>query len=141
MEIPGTEILNNWTLWTLVEERSSLGDKPMLTVDADETITYGELYERSKRVAASLHRLGVAPGETIASIGYNSTDQAVLLYACAAIGAVWVPLNLSLVGDDLVYTLNDTNSVNLVIDAELVPKYQEVANRVAIQRVFVRGEG
>jgi carnitine-CoA ligase len=141
MKIPGTEILNNWTLWTLVEERASLGDKPMLTVDADETITYGELYERSKRVAASLHRLGVAPGETIASIGYNSTDQAVLLYACAAIGAVWVPLNLSLVGDDLVYTLNDTNSVNLVIDAELVPKYQEVANRVAIQRVFVRGEG
>jgi crotonobetaine/carnitine-CoA ligase len=65
----------------------------------------------------------------------------VLLYACAAIGAVWVPLNLSLVGEDLVYTLNDTNSLNLVIDAELIPKFEEVAKKVGIQRVFVRGEG
>jgi carnitine-CoA ligase len=141
IDIPGTEILNDWTLWTLVETRAALGDKPMLTVDDGDSITYGELYERSKRVAASLQRLGVAPGETIASFGYNSTDQAVLLYACAAIGAVWVPLNLSLVGEDLVYTLNDTSSVNLIIDAELVPKYQEVEGRVGIRRVFVRGEG
>jgi crotonobetaine/carnitine-CoA ligase len=113
----------------------------MLTVDDGDIITYGELYERSRRVAASLRRLGVAPGETVASFGYNCTDQAVLLYACAAIGAVWVPLNLSLVGEDLVYTLNDANSVNLVIDAELIPRYQEVAGKVGIQRVFVRGEG
>jgi acyl-coenzyme A synthetase/AMP-(fatty) acid ligase len=141
IEIPGTEILNDWTLWTLVEARASLGDKPMLTVDDDDIITYGELYERSKRVAASLRRLGVEPGETVASFGYNSTDQAVLLCACAAVGAVWAPLNLSLVGEDLVYSLNDTNSLTLVVDAELIPRYQEVASKVGIQRVFVRGEG
>ena len=140
-EIPGTEILNDWTLWTLAEARAALGDKPMLTVDDDDVVTYGGLYERARRVAASLRRLGVGPGETVASFGYNSTDQAVLLFACAAIGAVWVPLNLSLVGEDLVYTLNDTNSATLVVDAELVPRYQEVATKVGIQRVFVRGEG
>ena len=141
IEIPGTEILNDWTLWTLAEARAPLGDKPMLTVDDHDTVTYGELYERSKRVAASLRRLGVEPGETVASFGYNSTDQVVLLYACAATGAVWAPLNLSLVGEDLVYTLNDTNSLTLIIDAELVSRYQEVASKVGIQRVFVRGAG
>jgi crotonobetaine/carnitine-CoA ligase len=139
-DIPGPEVLNEWTLWTLAETRASLGGKIMLTVEED-TITYGELYERSKRVAASFHRLGVAPGETIASFGYNCTDQAVLLFACAAIGAVWAPLNLSLVGDDLVYMLNDTRSLNLVIDAELIDKYEMVAGKVGIDRVFVRGEG
>jgi acyl-CoA synthetase (AMP-forming)/AMP-acid ligase II len=58
IDIPGTEILNDWTLWTLVETRAALGDKPMLTVDGGDTITYGELYERSKRVAASLQLYG-----------------------------------------------------------------------------------
>jgi crotonobetaine/carnitine-CoA ligase len=141
IDIPGTEILNEWTLWTLVETRASLGDKPMLTVGETDLITYRGLYERAKRVAASLRRHGVQPGETVASFGYNSTDQAALLCACAAIGAVWVPLNLSLVGADLAYTLNDTNSVNLIIDAELLPKYQEVEARVGIKRVFLRGAG
>jgi crotonobetaine/carnitine-CoA ligase len=141
INIPGTEILNEWTLWTLVETRAALGNKPMLSVDHRDIITYGELYERSRRVAASLRRLGVASGETIASFGYNCTDQAVLMYACAAIGAVWVPVNLSLVGEDLIYTLTDTKSAYLIIDAELLPKYQEVKGRVGIQKVFVRGEG
>jgi crotonobetaine/carnitine-CoA ligase len=141
IDIPGTEILNDWTLWTLVETRAALGDKLMLSIDDSDLVTYRELYERSKRVAASLRRIGVTPGQTVASFGYNATDQAVLLYACAAIGAVWVPLNLSLLGEDLVYTLNDTNSQSLVIDAELIPKYEEIASKVGIQRVFVRGEG
>lgn len=141
IEIPGTEILNDWTLWTLAQERVPLGDKPMLTVDEGDVVTYGGLYERAGRVAASLRRLGVGAGETVASFGYNSTDQAVLLFACAAIGAVWVPLNLSLVGEDLVYALNDASSSTLVVDAELVPRYEEVASKVGIQRVFVRGEG
>jgi crotonobetaine/carnitine-CoA ligase len=141
IEIPGTEILNEWTLWTLLEARASLGSKPMVTVDENDTLSYGELYERSRRVAASLRRMGVGRGETVASFGYNSSDQALLLFACAAIGAVWVPLNLSLVGEDLVYTLDDSKSFNLIIDAELLPKYEEVRDRVGIRRVFVRGEG
>jgi crotonobetaine/carnitine-CoA ligase len=37
--------------------------------------------------------------------------------------------------------LNDTRSVNLIIDSELLPKYQQVAGRVGIRRVFVRGQG
>jgi crotonobetaine/carnitine-CoA ligase len=141
IDIPRADILNDWTLWTLVETRAALGDKPMITVDDNDSLNYGELYERARRVAASLRRIGVESGETVATFGYNSTDQAVFLFACAALGAVWVPLNLSLVGADLVYTLNDTNSVNLIIDAELLPKYEEVADKVGIQRVFVRGEG
>jgi crotonobetaine/carnitine-CoA ligase len=141
VEIPGTEILNDWTLWTLLEQRAALGDKPMITVDADDVISYGELYERASRVAASLRREGVGHGQTIASLGYNATDQAVLMFACAALGAIWVPLNLSLLGDDLAYTLNDTGSTYLVIDAELLPKYDDVRDRVGIRHVFVRGDG
>jgi hypothetical protein len=41
IEIPGTEILNDWTLWTLAEARAPLGDKPMLTVDDSDIVTYG----------------------------------------------------------------------------------------------------
>ncbi|HEY3594856.1 MAG TPA: AMP-binding protein, partial [Polyangiaceae bacterium] len=141
IEIPGTEILNEWTLWTLAEKRVELGDKPFLAVDEDDRLTYGELFAKATRLAASLRGLGVKQGETVATFGYNSTDQAVFLFACAALGAIWVPLNLSLVGADLVYTLNDTNATNLIIDAELLPKYEEVADQVAIKRVFVRGEG
>ncbi len=140
VDLPGTEILDKWTLWTLVENRAALGDKPMLTVDEGDTVSYAGLYDKSRRAGAALAAIGVAAGDFVASIGYNSTDQAVLLYGCAAIGAVWVPLNVSLVGNDLAYTLNDSNADVLVIDAELIPHLQAVEDRIQIGKVYVRGE-
>ena len=49
---------------------------------------------RVDRLAAALaRRLGIGRGERVAFLGYNSPLLLELLFACARLGAVLVPLN------------------------------------------------
>jgi crotonobetaine/carnitine-CoA ligase len=132
------EVLRSWTLWSLAERRSELGDRALLTIE-DDVLTYAELHDRALRLGAALVELGLRRGETVASFGYNSTDAVCVWFACAAVGAVWVPLNVSLVGGDLVYALTDCAAGIVVIDDELVPRLLEVEDQVRVDRVLVRG--
>ncbi|MQY20618.1 carboxylic acid reductase [Nocardia macrotermitis] len=60
-----------------------------------DTITYGELWRRVTAVAASWYHDAEAPvraGDFVATLGFTSTDYAVLDLACTALGTVAVPL-------------------------------------------------
>lgn len=59
-----------------------------------QALTYGAMAERVARAAGALASgLGVKPGERIAFLGYNNPQMIVLLFACARIGAMLMPLN------------------------------------------------
>jgi len=59
-----------------------------------DTFSYRDFAERTRALAAVLRmRLEVAPGDRVAYLGYNSPALLFLLFACARIGAVLVPLN------------------------------------------------
>nr|WP_280411289.1 carboxylic acid reductase [Nocardia asiatica] len=63
-----------------------------------DTITYGELWERVRAVAAAWH--GAAPnplraGDFVALLGFTSSDYTALDLACAHLGLVAVPLQSS----------------------------------------------
>ena len=60
-----------------------------------DTITYGELWERVRAVAAALHADGVKAGDCVAILGFTSTDYTVIDTALGQIGAVSVPLQTS----------------------------------------------
>jgi acyl-CoA synthetase (AMP-forming)/AMP-acid ligase II len=57
-------------------------------------ITYAELDERVRRIAAALGaRCGVGRGDRVAHLGLNGPLVVELLFACARLGAIFVPLN------------------------------------------------
>jgi fatty-acyl-CoA synthase len=57
-------------------------------------ITYAELDERVRRLAAALGaRCGVGRGDRVAHLGFNGPLVLELLFACARLGAIFVPLN------------------------------------------------
>ncbi len=61
-------------------------------------ISYGEMDLRVGRLANMLAgQLGVGKGDRVAHLGYNSPELLELLFACARIGAMLVPLNWRLV--------------------------------------------
>lgn len=128
------------TLRDLVVLRAALGDKPFL-ICRDQTLTYADADRLSNRVANSLTNLGIAKGDVVATFMYNSVTQALVWFACAKIGAIYAPLNVSLVKDDLAYSLNDTGADLLVLDAELASAYDAAAP--ALERtlqLFVEGD-
>ncbi|QZH64091.1 carboxylic acid reductase [Mycolicibacterium farcinogenes] len=60
-----------------------------------DTISYGELWDRVRSLAAALHTSGVAAGDRVAILGFTSADYTVIDTALSQIGAVSVPLQTS----------------------------------------------
>jgi fatty-acyl-CoA synthase len=57
-------------------------------------VTYAEMHRRATRLAAALSDdLRIAPGDRVAFLGYNSPVLLDLLFACARLGAILIPLN------------------------------------------------
>jgi len=75
---------------------------------AARRLTYGEAYDRSLRWAGRLRAEGVGPGDRVAVLAHNTVETFVLLFACAELGAVLVPLNWRLTAPELRYQLERT---------------------------------
>lgn len=110
------------TLRDLIVLRGSYGDKPFL-ICRGKTLTYQDADRLSNKVANSLIEHGIGKGDVVATLMYNAVEQALIWFGCAKIGAVYAALNVSLVKDDLRYSLDDTGALILVVDEELAPAY------------------
>ncbi|MDP3672955.1 MAG: AMP-binding protein [Telluria sp.] len=110
---------------------------------AGSQMRYGELAERSERVAAQLrHGWGVAPGDRVAWLGANHPGQLVLLFALARIGAVLLPLNFRLAPAEWDALLADCTPSHLVHDAAWADAAGLLGarNRVSVHPVEALGE-
>ena len=55
----------------------------------EEHLGYAELYRRTARLAASLHKLGIGEGDRVAAVVPNIPEAVIGMLACAWLGAVW----------------------------------------------------
>ena len=76
-----------------------------------------------REIANRLLEFGIRKGDVVATFMYNSVAQALIWFGCAKIGAIYSSLNVSLVKDDLSYSLNDCGASLLVLDEELAPAF------------------
>jgi fatty-acyl-CoA synthase len=87
-----------------------------------QDIGYAALDGRIKRLAAVLrNRLGIERGDRVAHIGYNSPEIIDLLFACARLGAMMVPLNWRLAAPELRYIVGDSGPAVLLAEADFRP--------------------
>src|SRR5262245_2540479 len=71
-------------------------------------LTYAELAERIGRTARALKGwLGIGRGDRVGILATNHPDYLVLLYACARLGAMLVPLNWRLAPAEQLFILRD----------------------------------
>ncbi len=78
------------------------------------------------RCAAALAARGVGRGDRVAFLGQNHPSQIALLFACARLGAVQVPLNWRLAAPELRFILEDSGSRLLLA----TPAFAEAARQV-----------
>src|SRR5262245_55258571 len=71
--------------------------------DDHETITYGELDERVRRMAALLAARGVRREERVLLLMHDNNDWPVAFLGCLYAGVVPVAVNTLLSADDYVY--------------------------------------
>ncbi len=116
-------------LCSLIERNAAFApQKPALRFEG-ETITYATLHDRITHTARALKsELGVNKGDRVAILSLNRPDYLVLLYACARLGAILVPLNWRLAVAEQLYILSDAGANVLVLEqafAELLPSLTE----------------
>ena len=94
-----------------VPERVALVD-----LESGLATTYAGLVERIERLAGHLRELGISKGDRVAVLAQNSPRVFEVLYACARIGAVMVPVNWRLSPHELRAILADFTPGLLVHD-------------------------
>jgi fatty-acyl-CoA synthase len=115
-------------LSSLIERNAAfLPDKPALRFEG-ETLSYAAFAARIEQTARALScELGVGPGDRVAILSLNRPDYLTLVYACARLGAMLVPLNWRLATAELLFILSDAAVKVLVLEqafAEILPSLE-----------------
>ena len=126
--------------------------KPAIVFDG-VNISYGELNRLTRLAASALqHNFNITSGDRVAFLGANSPDMLVFLFACARLGAIFVPLNWRLAAPEIAYVLQDSDPKVLFCDKDYrknVEKAYEgsigdpiliVDSRFKLLKVHVEGE-
>ncbi|MHA7665974.1 AMP-binding protein [Mycolicibacterium sp. HS_4_1] len=88
----------------------------MALIFATEHITFTELAQRSLAVARALAAAGVGTGDRVVHMATDTPALYELLYGCARIGAVLVPVNWRLATDELDFVIEHSGARVLVTD-------------------------
>jgi fatty-acyl-CoA synthase len=92
--------------WTARRARNS--PERVALVAGPTRVTYAELDDRVRRLAAGLRGLGVGPGDRVAYLGPNHPAFVETMFATTGLGAVFVPLNTRLAVAEIAFALTDT---------------------------------
>ena len=88
------------TLSTTLANAASERPAQEALVIAGQRLTYAQLWQAVRQVAAALHATGVRRGDHVAVCMGNSIEWVVFFYAAATLGAVTVPVNTRFKADE-----------------------------------------
>jgi acyl-CoA synthetase (AMP-forming)/AMP-acid ligase II len=118
-----------------------LAEKPALIDGATgRRITYGELAESVRRVAAGLAALGFQKGDVLAIYSPNCPDYAVAFHAVASLGGINTTINPVYTAEEVAHQLKDAGAKYLLTIPQLMERAQEAAGEAGVRELFVFGE-
>ncbi|MCH7836736.1 MAG: AMP-binding protein, partial [Chloroflexi bacterium] len=88
---------------------SVVPDRVAMTCDGDSR-TFAQLQERVNRLSNALQSLGIGKGDKVAALALNSIPYVETYYACAKLGAVFVPLNYRAQKEELSYMVHNSET-------------------------------
>lgn len=109
------------SLSALLERQAAARGEQIYLYWRDEEVSYAEFARRVRQAAHGISRLGVGRGDKVALLLGNCPEFLTTFFACAALGAVAVPINPRLKAEEVQYILQNSDSVLLVIADALLP--------------------
>ncbi len=96
--------------------------------------SFSEMDARVRRIAQSLRDNGVCVGDRVGFVGLNHPNFLETMMAAQSLGAIFVPLNFRLTGEELTFIINDAGVHTLVADDQLLPVIASVRERLCCVR-------
>jgi len=118
------------------------GDKPALIEGASgRTLTYSQLADMVRRVAAGLSVHGLKKGDVLAIYSPNTLEYAATFHGTAHLGGIVTTVNPLYTPRELALQLTDSNASYLVTVPSFISNAREAAAQVpSIREIFVFGE-
>jgi len=138
--------LADLTVPAALASRATTDPEGSFLIFEDEVVTFGQMETRAEALAASLHGLGIEPGDRVAVVMPSWPEFVISMFAVAKVGAVLVPLNPKLTADDLRYTLRHSEAVAAITaetlgDLDFLQLFEELLPQLPdLQHVITVGE-
>ncbi len=91
----------------------------VIMAGSGETVTYGQLEDRSRRLAAALRSGGAAPGDHIAILMENNSRYLEVTWAAQRSGLCYTAINSHLRRAEVQYILDDCGACTLISSEEM----------------------
>jgi fatty-acyl-CoA synthase len=120
----------------LIERNAAFTPDKAATIFEGAVLSYAAFSARIEQAARALKaEFGVSRGDRVAIISLNRPDYLVLLYACARLGAMLVPLNWRLAVAEQLFILSDAAAKVLMLEqafAEILPAVEKTLPDISI---------
>jgi fatty-acyl-CoA synthase len=99
--------------------------------------SYAEFRLRIARLANALRALGIAHGDTVAVMDWDSHRYLEAYFAVPMMGATLMTVNVRLSNEQIAYTLNHSAAKLVLINAEFVPVLDAISDKLTSAQAFV----
>ena len=111
-------------------------------IRSDRNWSYSELNHRIDQLTASLQQsLGIERGDRIGVLAENSSDIFEIQFACARLGAVFLPLNWRLTVPELEFIVNDASPKLLFYSRQFEANATAIKDLCGIQELLLLDNG
>ena len=99
--------------------------------------TWAQTYERCKRLASAINKLGVSKGDTVSVIATNTPEMVEAHFGIAMAGAVLNSINVRLDSDTIAYILNHSEAKILISDTGFSTSVKEALKQVENKNLII----
>ncbi len=116
--------------------RATAGSQEIVYRD-QQRYTYTQFFERLGRLANALSGLGVAPGDTVAMMDWDSHRYLEAFFAVPMMGAVLQTVNVRLSPEQILYTLNHAKADIIAVNVEFIPILALIKDQLETVKKFI----
>lgn len=118
------------TLPKILERQAALGERVLLRC-ADRELTYGNAPDVAARYASRLAAEGVGPGDNVVVFMSNRIELVELWFGIAWLGAIMVPINTALRGEQLRHAIATADPLVVITEADFFEQLSSVEDVIA----------
>lgn len=105
------------------------------TVFGNERRSFARFNERVNRSANVLVAMGLNKGDKVAVLSRNRPEMLEVMFACAKLGVIYVPINFRLGAEEVRFVLEDVEAEVLFLERGFADRL-DAAGREAVERVY-----
>ena len=129
------------TLNTIVERANRMTPRKTIKTKLPDggwhEYSYADFYRRVKRLGNVLERLGVQPGDRVATFAWNNYQHLEFYFGIPGAGAVIHTLNIRLSHEQLKFIIDHAEDKVIFVDGSLLPLIEPIAEHLQTVEHFV----